>query len=351
MGAERKKSVTMRDVASIAGVSHQTVSRVINNSPNVKLAVRQKVQQTIDSLGYVPNQAARRMGGNRSYLILAVNDRARTIDNWQVGRGNDWVDQMLFGAMMECEQNGFRLLFELVDAAPYMATEQLSKALSALRPDGVILTPPHSENQDLADLLSASGIAFARLGSAGKSDGINIAMDDMAAALAATEHLISLGHRKIGFVSGSAEYLASSSRLEGFRRAMADAGLPVADGWEQPGDFSFASGEIAAEKLLQLPNRPTAAIASNDEMAFAILHKASQHDIAVPSALSVVSFDDTPGVRFSVPPLTAIRQPIAAMAARAAEELMADGAKDQQGLEITLPFELIIRGTTHRPPD
>lgn len=349
MDTTRKKAVTMRDVASIAGVSHQTVSRVINNSPNVKSAVRKRVQETIDTLGYVPNLAARRMGGNRSFLILAVNDRARTIDNWQVGRGNDWVDQMLFGAMMECEQNGFRLLFELVDAAKTAAPEQLSKAVSALRPDGVILTPPHSENQDLADLLTASGIAFARIGSGAKPDGINIAMDDRAAAAAATEHLVEMGHRKIGFVSGSTEYLASASRLEGYRQAMQTAGLSIDEGWEQPGDFSFESGESATEKFLSLPNRPTAIIASNDEMAFAALHRADQHNIAVPEELAVVSFDDTPGVRFSVPPLTSIRQPIAAMAARAAAELMQDGAKDQQGLEITLPFELIIRGTTSRP--
>lgn len=349
MSVTFKKAVTMRDVASIAGVSHQTVSRVINNSPNVKSAVREKVQKTIDSLGYVPNSAARRMGGSRSYLILAINDRARTIDNWQVGRGNDWVDQMLFGAMMECEENGFRLLFELVDAAPAAASKQLGKALSALRPDGVILTPPHSENQELADLLVANGIAFARLGSAAKRDGINITMDDCAAALAATDHLIALGHTKIGFVSGSNDYLASKSRLEGFRRAMRTAGLPINEAWEQPGDFSFASGEVAAEKLLSLPKRPTAIIASNDEMAFAVLHRANQHDISVPDALSVISFDDTPGVRFSVPPLTAIRQPIASMAARAASELMNDGAKDQHGLEITLPFDLIIRGTTKSP--
>jgi LacI family transcriptional regulator len=346
MDVTRKKAVTMRDVASIAGVSHQTVSRVINNSPNVKSAVRDKVQKTIDSLGYVPNSAARRMGGSRSYLILAVNDRARTIDNWQVGRGNDWVDQMMFGAMMECEENGYRLLLELVDATPAVAPKQLGRALSAFRPDGVILTPPHSENQELADLLMANGIAFARIGSAAKRDGINVAMDDCAAARAATEHLIALGHCRIGFVSGSADYLASQSRLDGFRQAMRSAGLPIDEAWEQPGDFSFASGEVAAEKLLCLPHRPTAIIASNDEMAFAVLHRASQHGLAVPDALSVVSFDDTPGVRFSVPPLTAIRQPIAGMAARAARELIADGAKDLHGVSITLPFELVIRSST-----
>ncbi|WP_108788158.1 substrate-binding domain-containing protein [Erythrobacter sp. Alg231-14] len=340
----------MRDVASVAGVSHQTVSRVINNSPNVKKELRDKVQMAIDDLGYVPNIAARRMGGNRSYLILAINDRARTLDNWNVGRGNDWVDQMLFGGMMECEKNGFRLIFELVDTEDPAASKQLARAIASLRPDGVILTPPHSENQDLADLLSANGTAFARLGSSNKDDGINIAMDDKAAARAATQSVLELNHRKVAFVAGSSEYLASVDRLEGYREAMAEAGAAIHPDWEQPGDFSFESGTKAAANLFNCKDRPTAVIASNDEMAFALLHEAAEFGIAVPEELSIISFDDTPGVRFSVPPLTAIRQPISAMAQRAASELMNEETVAQTTAQITLPFELIVRGSTGPVP-
>ena len=342
----RKKLATMRDVASVAGVSHQTVSRVINNQPNVKPAVRDKVQAAIEKLRYVPNNAARRMGGNRSYLILAINDRARTLDNWSVGRGNDWVDQMLFGGMMECEKNGFRLIFELVDTDNPAASKQLAGALASLRPDGVILTPPHSENQDLADLLVTNGTPLARIGSAGKEDGINIAMDDEAASKMATQYLLDQGHRKIAFVSGSTDYLASGARLEGYRRAMKEAGAPIQPQWEQPGDFTFVSGTKAAEALFQLDDKPSAIIASNDEMAFAILHEAAKFEISVPDELCVISFDDTPGVRFSVPPLTAIRQPIAAMAERAANELMKRDSTLSAGAQIILPFELIKRQST-----
>lgn len=340
----------MKDVAAAAGVSHQTVSRVINHSPNVKASVREKVQNAIDELGYAPNMAARRMGGNRSYLILAINDRARTLDNWSVGRGNDWVDQMLYGGMMECEHHGYRMLFELVDTEKPVASKQLATALSSLHPDGVVLTPPHSENQDLADLLIASGTPFARIGSNDKADGINVVMDDQAAAFSATEHLLQLGHTKIAFIAGSAEYLASSARLAGYRTAMKKAGASIEREWEQPGDFSFESGAKAAAKLFQTNNPPSAIIASNDEMAFAVLHEAAQFNISVPDALSVISFDDTPGVRFSVPPLTAIRQPIAAMAKRAAKELIERDSELNAGDEITLPFELIVRETTGPAP-
>ncbi|QYU69142.1 LacI family transcriptional regulator [Leptolyngbya sp. 15MV] len=136
----RKSTVTIEDVAERVGVSRQTVSRVINKGPNVKPAVRDRVEAAIAELGYVPNLSARRMGGGRSYLILAVNDRQRTIENWQAGRGNDWVDQMLYGGMTECEAHGYHMLFELIDTDPDKAPEQLAKAVSSLRPDGVILT-------------------------------------------------------------------------------------------------------------------------------------------------------------------------------------------------------------------
>ncbi len=345
-GLQKKKSATIKDVAALCDVSYQTVSRVINKAPNVKDEVRERVQAAIEQLGYVPNLAARRMGGTRSYLILAINDRARTLDNWQIGRGNDWVDQMLYGAMMECEKHGYRMLFDLVDTEA--ASKQLEGALSSLRPDGVILTPPHSENQILADLLQRNGTPFARIGFSSKTDGINVLMDDKAATIVATNHLIDLDHQRIGFITGSPEYPASQARLEGFREAMGKADMFIENDWEQPGDFSFDSGKIAAEKLLEPDNRPTAIIASNDEMAFAVLHVANRKNVSVPEQLSVISFDDTPGVRFSVPPLTAIRQPIARMSALATRELIAAKGVVSEGIDHVLEFELINRETTGR---
>src|SRR4051812_24966201 len=108
------RNVTIRHVAAEAGVSIQTVSRVMNNGANVSEAVRARVMAAVAKLHYTPNIAARRMGGNKSYLIVALNDRVRTLDNWRSGRGNDWVDQMLFGAMQAAEAHGYHVLFELV---------------------------------------------------------------------------------------------------------------------------------------------------------------------------------------------------------------------------------------------
>lgn len=347
--ASKGGTITIEHVATAAGVSRQTVSRVINNGPNVKPAVRDRILAAIEQLGYVPNLAARRMGGARSYLILAINDRQRTIHNWQSGLGNDWVDQMLYGGMLTCEARGYHMLFELVDTAPDQACRQVERAIAALRPDGVILTPPHTANAGLAQLLSDKAIPYGRIGAPPSDDGINVFMDDSVAASDAVGHLIDIGHRRIAFISGSEAYAASDARQSGFRLAMQGAGIDTPEAYVEHGDFSFGSGVDAMERLLSLPVPPTAVIASNDEMAFAVLHVASACGLKVPVDLSIISFDDTPGIRFSVPPLTAIRQPIADLASKISGLLIdaANGAEVQGNYQ--LPFELVLRSTTAPP--
>lgn len=344
-----KGNVTIEDVARAAGVSRQTVSRVINKGPNVKPAVREKVAAAVAQLGYVPNLSARRMGGGRSYLILAINDRQRTFANWQAGRGNDWVDQMLFGGMTECEKHGYHMVFELIDADPDKAPQQLADAVTALRPDGVILTPPHSDNDALSALLDARGIACARVGRRSGEAHIDVFMDETGAALEVTRYLLGLGHRRLAFVAGSPDYGNSRKRVAGFRSAIADAGLPESSGLVANGDFQFEAAAAQIDLLLSAPDRPTAIIADNDQMAFAAMHVAHRRRLAVPHDLSVISFEDTPGIRFSVPPLTAVRQPTAAMIACACERLIALCRKPDASGRFELPYELIRRETSAPP--
>ena len=346
----RREAVTIKHVAKQAGVSLQTVSRVINDGPNVRPAMRERVQAAIDALGYVPSIAAQRMSGKRSYLILAINDRERTIADWRSREGGDWVDQMLLGGMLKCAEHGYRLIFELVDTHSDHVERELAAALASLRPDGVVLTPPHSDNPLICRLLAEHNIPFARIGSHGMNPGIPVTMDDDGSARAATEHLIGLGHRAIGFIAGSAEYSLSQWRVDGWRQAMEHAGLATG-GLLAQGDFSYASGFVAAEQLLARAERPTAIIASSDQMTLASLEAAGRAGLAVPRDISLISFDNTPIVRFSQPPLTAVDQPIAATVSRAVE-LLIEAVKtgEQPKGIVTVEGALIERSSTAAPP-
>jgi len=346
----RRQAVTIKHVAADAGVSLQTVSRVINDGTNVSAEMKARVQASIDKLGYVPSIAAQRMSGSRSYLVLALNDRDRTIADWTSRQGVDWVDQMLLGGMLKCTELGYRMMIELVDTHSDHVERELRATIAALQPDGVILTPPHSDNVLITQLLADQHIPFVRIGSIAPGPGIRMTMDDDHAARLATEHLIELGHRRIGFISGSGEYSLSQWRVDGWMAAMAAAGLDGHDLLAE-GDFSFASGERAARHLLGLAHPVTAIIASNDQMALATLDVARDAGLSVPADLSVVSFDDTPIVRFAVPTLTAVDQPIAATASRAVELII----DTQRGANlpdqpIVIPAGLVRRQSTGPAP-
>ena len=349
--ARRRQAVTIKHVAADAGVSLQTVSRVINEEPNVRPEMKERVEKSIEKLGYIPSIAARRMSGSRSYLIMALNDRDRTIADWQARQGADWVDQMLLGGMLKCAEFGYRMIIELVDTHSDHVERELNAALVALQPDGVILTPPHSENPLITGLLAKRGIAFARIGAGSEGAGVSLVMDDEGAARLATQHLIDLGHKRIGFIAGSPEYQLSGWREAGWRETMKKAGLPT-DGMREAGDFSYEAGFAAAETLLASKNRPTAILASNDQMAMATLDVAAERGLAVPFDLSVVSFDNTPMTIFCQPALTAIDQPIAATASRAVELLIAANRGEKLPSETeVIEARLIERGSTALAPD
>ncbi|MEO5640904.1 MAG: LacI family DNA-binding transcriptional regulator [Sphingomicrobium sp.] len=342
----RRQAVTIKHVAADAGVSLQTVSRVINDEAGVRPEMKQRVQEAIDRLHYVPSIAAQRMSGSRSYLILALNDRDRTIADWRSRDGVDWVDQMLLGGMIKAAEHGYRLMLELVDTHNDHVERELLATIAALQPDGIILTPPHSDNPLITALLADQQISFARIGSKAAGSGISLTMDEKNAAAMATRHLIELGHRRIGFIAGPSEYSLSGWRVEGWQGAMRAAGLDI-DAMLAEGDFSYASGRCAAEALLSLDQPPTAIIASNDQMALATLELAKSKGIKIPGQLSLISFDNTPIMRFVQPPLTAIDQPIAEIAAKAVELIVAHQRSSAlPESAVVIAATLVVRGST-----
>ncbi|WP_458387902.1 LacI family DNA-binding transcriptional regulator [Sphingomonas sp. F9_3S_D5_B_2] len=333
-------------MAADADVSLQTVSRVINNAPNVRPKIKQRVQASIEKLGYVPSIAAQRLGGSRSYLILALNDRDRTIADWRERQGTDWVDQMLLGGMLKAAEYGYRLIFELVDTHDDHMDRELRATLAALQPDGVILTPPHSENPQIVKLLEQVGTAFARIGSLQPGAGIPLSMDEEGAAATATRHLADIGHKRIAFVSGSSEYSLSERRVAGWRSEMKRRRLPTKDLLVR-GDFSFESGVQAARTLLALSDPPTAIIASNDRMSLAALAVAQERGVKVPADLSLLSFDNTPVVRYTQPALTAVDQPVAEITAAAVDMIIRSLRGDELAEQpVIVPAGLVERQST-----
>ena len=344
----RRQAVTIRHVAADAGVSLQTVSRVINQEPNVRPEMKRRVQASIDKLGYVPSIAAQRLSGSKSYLILALNDRERTIADWRERQGVDWVDQMLLGGMLKSAEYGYRLIFELVNTHNDHVERELGATLAALQPDGVILTPPHSENPLITNLLASEGITFACIGTH-SCQGIALTMDDEHAAALATAHLADLGHRRIGFIAGSPEYSLSAWRVAGWKAEMERRGLAT-EGLMAQGDFSYESGEAAARTLLSSGLPPTAIIASNDRMALACLAIARERGLDVPTELSLVSFDNTPIVRFTQPPLTAIDQPVAETASRAVELIILSHQGQEPPLQPVVVEAALVERQSTAPP-
>lgn len=347
--ARGRKTVTIRDVAEDAGVSLQTVSRVVNGGPNVRPQLRDKVRASIERLGYVPSLAAQRMSGSRSYIILAINDRERTLADWRERRGTDWVDQMLLGGILTCSKHGYRMMVELIDTHSDHVERELGAAISALQPDGVVLTPPHSENALITTLLAERGIPFARIGSNTPGPGIALTMGDEGAGHLATTRLIELGHRAIAMIAGPAQYSLSAWRIAGWKRAMREHGLPF-EGLLETGDFGYESGTRAARALLDRNPDLTAIIASSDQMALAALEVARDRGLQVPRDLSIISFDNTPIVRFTNPPLTAIDQPIAETVSRAVEQLIARQPDEDSAPVIEVAAALVERSSTAPAP-
>ena len=347
--ARGRNSVTIREVAEDAGVSLQTVSRVINDGPNVRPQMRDKVQASIDRLGYVPSIAAQRMSGSRSYIILAINDRERTLADWRERQGTDWVDQMLLGGILTCSKHGYRMIVELVDTHIDHVERELGATISALQPDGVILTPPHSENKLITQLLERRGIPFARIGSKQDGAGIPLTMGDEGAAYDATKRLIDLGHKQIGIIAGPEQYSLSGWRVDGWKRALTDHGLSY-DGLNERGDFGYESGTQAARGLLDRNPGMTALIGSSDQMTLAALGVARDRGLHVPRDLSIISFDNTPIVRFSQPPLTAVDQPIAETVSVAVEKLITLKGKPHEGGVINVAAGLVERASIGPAP-
>jgi LacI family transcriptional regulator len=341
------KNSTIYDVARESGLSIKTVSRVMNRDPNVKPANRQRVLEAAEALGYSPSLSARSLAGARSFLIAAFLDAELTMDHWQNGRATDYVSRLQLGAIRECRAAGYHFTLELIDLDPARLTREVRDVLQALKPDGIVLTPPSCDDPHMLELLDAAQVRYARLGSdSALPGGMQLHLGDRSGAAALTQHLIELGHTRIAVITGPSAQASSQERLAGFRETMDGAGLKVVDALVKTGDFTFESGMQATRALMAQRSKPTAVFAFNDEMALGCMAALSELGLECPGDVSVAGFDDSVGARFSRPQLTTVRQPLVEMTSEAVRRLIAPDGYRQGFLNEEQPCVLVVNGST-----
>jgi len=342
---------TIVEVAQQAGVSIKTVSRVLNHEPGVHEKTREQVLQVVAALKYRPKLSARSLAGARSFLIgLLYYDPSAT-----------FVGGVQQGATLRCREAGYHLVVEsLHNDAPDLE-QQVERMVFALRPDGMVLTPPLCDNPKVLEALRATSTPCVLISPGFRPGGRStyaevqaelpsVGMDDVLAAEEVTNLLISLGHTRIAHIKGAVDQAAAGQRYEGFVNAMEQHKLKVDPDLVYQGAFTYESGVQGAHQLLARRTRPTAVFAANDDMALGVLAAAQRLGLAVPQDLSIVGFDDSQAASLVWPPLTTVRQPMAEMARAAVEMLItpAESARSPAPHRI-LPHELIVRHSTAAP--
>ena len=333
---------TINDIARLAGVSKKTVSRVINRSPLLNDDTRERVEAIIRETGYVPNPQARALALRRNFLIGLVHDNpsAQTVLN---------VQQGILRALRDTE---FEMVVRPVDRGSVTMLADVRDFLARQRPFGVILLPPISENDQLAEVCKELGCRYVRMGSAQLDEPQNmVASNDRQAVAEATRYLIQQGHRRIGLITGPHGFRSAGERRQGFEDALAEAGIKLPRSLIADGNYTFESGITATQSLLDVSPRPTAIFACNDDMAAGVLLAARQRGLSVPEQLSIIGFDDQPLVARLWPPLTTVHWPMESMARSAALKLIADMIGEDNDVEEPSMFvsTLVKRGSVAPP--
>ncbi|UVJ39798.1 LacI family DNA-binding transcriptional regulator [Arthrobacter sp. CJ23] len=325
----------MEDVARLAGVSHQTVSRVLNMHPNVSAQTRQRVELAIAELGYRRNTAARSL----------VTRRSQTIGVLGAGMAHYGPANTLLGIQQAARDEGYSVsMASLSQVTPAGIHDALERFLLQ-SVDGIVVIVPHEamatalRTIDVSVPLVAVGI--------GADDRLTVAaVDQRAGAVLAVQHLLDLGHTSIAHVSGTLDWLDAAARAEGWRHTLEGAGLQ--DAVLIRGDWSAESGYRAGLELAAT-GHVTALFAANDQMALGALRAFSELGLRVPEDISVVGFDDQAEAGYFVPPLTTVNQGFTELGTRCIRMLLSDMAHGRSGAASVLNPQLMVRDSTAPP--
>lgn len=339
---------TIDDVARLAGVSIKTVSRVVNQEPNVRDETRARVESAIAALNYRPNLSARNLASLRSHLIGLIYDDPSAYEIPSAG----YVIRMQLGALRACRTANYELLIHPCEYNSRKIGDEIRELIEQARPDGIILAAPLSNVPRIVKAIEATGTRLVRLSPGTASGGqYAVATNDREISAEMTCYLASLGHKRIAFIKGHANHKAVGNRYLGYRDGLKQSGIGFDESLVVAGDNSFEAGESCGKRLLELRNPPTAIFAANDDMAAGVLRAADLLGINVPDQVSIAGCDDISLARQLCPTLTTIRQPLSAMAERAALMLIGDpgNGRETKPVEI-VPATLKIRESTGPAP-
>lgn len=328
------RKVTITAIAAAAGVSVPTVSRVVNGRSDVAPETRAKVEDLLRQHGY---RRRTTVPGDRAALLdLVFND----LDS-------PWAVEIIRGVEEVAHAAGFGTVVSAIHGRAGSA-RQWMKNLRDRASDGVILVTSVLEPV-LHEELRRLNVPIVVVDPAGSAalDAPTIGATNWAGGMAATEHLLGLGHRRIGFIAGPPRLLCSRARLDGYRAAVEAAGVAVDDELIMQGDFYHEGGFTACGRLMDLAEPPTAIFASSDQMALGAIEALRRRGLRVPEDVSVVGFDDLPEVRWCAPPLTTVRQPLVEMGKLAARTVLRQARGEEiDSPRLELATELVVRAST-----
>lgn len=304
------RKTTLNDVAQAAGVSYQTVSRVINNQPYVATGTRKRVLNAIERLGYQPNAAARQLVTGRSNMIGIIS----------FGLAYYGPSQMVLNIEGALRSRGFGLVVATISELTGDEVETAMRSLRSQRVDGLVLVTPivGMELEKIVDL--AQGLRFVMVDVEQKAQVPSIAIDQVYGARLATRHLVDLGHRRIAGVSGPLRWYDARSRHRGWLETLAEAELE--QDHQEEGDWTARGGYEAARALLHRGRGFTGLVVANDQMALGAIYALREHGLRIPEDVSVTGFDDVPEAAFFQPALTTIQQDFAALGQQSVEYLV-----------------------------
>jgi len=336
---------TQQQIAEEVGISRTTVSLVLNDVPDVHISpeTRQRILEVAGRLNYYPDAAARRLASGKTCTIALV---------WHRGPDQTYRDAFLPGILQgitrAARHYGYHVLFHPIE--PDESNGDYVELARSRHTDGIILSGPRTDDTHLLDL-HREGFPLVLQGQLPGSNIPSVDVDNIHGAKAAVEHLLALGHRRVGTITNAPlTYISSRQRLEGYRQALEQASLPYNENLVQYGNFDEESGVVAIETLLELDNPPTAIFVASDMVAMGALRALHDRGLRVPEDIALVGFDDITAARFITPTLTTIHVPTFGLGWSAAELIIRIIEQDTPDkTQILLDTELVIRDSCGAP--